>query len=309
LNPRLTIAICTFNRAALLDDALRSYAAMRKPSEIPVELLVVDNNSSDETAAVVRRWAGRSQAPLRYVFERPQGLSRARNRAVEEAAGDWIWFVDDDVYFADGWLDGVRDGLALFPDASVLAGRVVPAFDSQRPSWLPASALGYYGMTEFGNEPRWLDDAEDPVGANTAFRKSVLREVGPFRLDLGRVADGLTSCEEIDVVRRLRARGHRAAYVAHAEVLHRVTDERATMSWLRRRAYWGGVSCVLVDGKSRGAARWKLMCQAAERVRDVVRGALTKGLGHDAQIDYARQLGNARQYVTEALRIPRLLRS
>ena len=95
----LSIAICTFNRAALLDDALRSFAATDKPSGLPFELLVIDNNSNDSTRSVVEGWATRSEFPLRYIFEGKQGVSPARNRAVKEATGHWIWYVDDDVYF------------------------------------------------------------------------------------------------------------------------------------------------------------------------------------------------------------------
>jgi hypothetical protein len=83
----------------------------------------------------------------------------------------------------------------------------------------------------------------------------VLDEIGPFRADLGRIGDGLLSSEETEVVDRLWARSHLVAYAPRAEVRHRVTAERTTMSWLRRRAYWGGVSYVLTDDVSNGSSR------------------------------------------------------
>jgi len=298
----LSIAICTFNRAALLDDALRSFAATDKPSGIPFELLVIDNNSGDNTRSVVERWVARAGFPLRYVFEGKQGLSQARNRAVKEAAGHWIWYVDDDVYFSPGWLEGVLEGVRFFPRASVLAGRVAPAFEPAQPSWLPPSALPYYSMTSFGDEPRWLEPTEYPVGANAAFRRSVFEEVGLFREDLGRSADSLFSSEETDMVIRLYERDHKIGYVPGAEVRHRIPEDRATMSWLRKRAYWGGVSWVLTDGATRGSSRFGLLRKAAWMIQGVGRTALRKGLGLDKQIEYAWQLGMARQYLAEAAR-------
>jgi glycosyltransferase involved in cell wall biosynthesis len=309
-DPLLSIAICTCNRATLLDDALRSFAATAKPSGIAFELLVIDNNSRDRTRLVVEHWAARSEFPLRYIFEGKQGLSRARNRAVKEAVGHWVWYVDDDVYFSPGWLEGVREGMKLFPRASGLAGRVMPVFEPAQPAWLPSSALPYYGVTSFGDEPRWLGAAEYPVGANAAFRRSVFEEVGLFREDLGRSADTLFSSEETDMTIRLYARGHKVGYAPSAEVRHRIPENRATMSWLRKRAYWGGVSQVRADGTIRGSSRVALLCKAAWMVQNISRTVFQKGLGLDRQIAYAWQLGMVRQYLTEAARSgSRVLRS
>lgn len=299
---QLTIAICTFNRAALLDGTLRSFAETIKPSGAGFELLVIDNNSRDSTRSVVERRAARSGFPLRYIFEGKQGLSRARNRAVKEAAGDWIWYVDDDVYFTPGWLESALDGVRFFPQASALAGRIVPAFEPAQPNWLPPSALPFYGLTYFGDELRWLKPKEYPVGANTAFRRSVFDEVGLFKEDLGRIAHSLLSEEEREMVSRIYERGLKVGYVPGAEVQHRIGEDRARMSWLRKRAYWGGISLVLADGVTRGSSPTRLLRKAARTVRNVQREACTKGLGLDDQIRYAWELGKARQYLVEAAR-------
>jgi glycosyltransferase involved in cell wall biosynthesis len=298
----VSVAICTFNRAVLLDDALRSFAATDKPAGVPFELLVIDNNSADATRSVVERWAAQSEFPLRYVFEGRQGLSLARNRAVKEAAGQWIWYVDDDVYFSPRWLGSVVEGLTYFPRAAALGGRVVPAFDLAKPSWLPASALPYYGLTSFGDEPRCLQPTEYPVGANVGFRRTVFDEVGLFREDLGRRGNSLLSGEEVDMVIRLHERGHEVGYVPSAEVRHRIPQDRATVSWLRRRAYWGGISCVLTDGARRSAGCFKLLRKAAWMALGASSSTLRKGLGFDDQIGCAFRLGMARQYLVEAVR-------
>ena len=235
----LTIAVCTFNRSVLLRDALLSFDKVHKPVGALFELLIVDNNSHDQTRAIVESFAAAAAFPVRYVFEKKQGLSRARNRAVKEANGEWIWYVDDDVYFSEHWLEQALEGIRIFADASVLAGQVVPSFEAPRPEWLPDSLLPYYGLTTFGDRSRWLLLSEYPVGANVGFRKSIFAEVGLFKPSLGRIANSLLSCEETEVVTRLHNAGHKVGYVAGAEVRHRVVPHRARISWLRKRAYWG----------------------------------------------------------------------
>jgi GT2 family glycosyltransferase len=258
---------------------------------------------------VVHAWEEKDAFPVRYVFERELGLSAARNRALVEANGEWIWYVDDDVFFSPEWLVGALDGIHLFQSASVLAGRVVPAFDKGKPDWLPSSLLPYYGLTAFGDEPRWLASTEYPVGANAAFRRSVFAEVGLFDKNLGRRKDLLRSSEETDVVTRLYQHGHKVAYVPAAEVIHRVTESRATMAWLRRRAYWGGISFVLTGDAPTDPSRFQLVRRALRTIRDVIETAWKNGLGIEKQIDYTWQLGTARQYLIEAGRGPRPNRS
>ena len=303
----LTIAICTFNRAGLLDDALRSFDAVAKPHGLSFELLVVDNNSADDTCSVVQRWAKQSTFPVRYVFEAAQGLSRARNRAAREGLGQWIWYTDDDIYFSAGWLLGVVQALDSFPQASALAGRISLVFEPAKPHWLPFSMLPYYGLTSFGEKARWLEAMENPVGANTGFRRQIFAELGPFREDLGRVANLLVSGEESEMATRLYQRGDMIGYAPRAEVWHRVRGNRTTMSWLRKRAFWGGVSQALVDHSIGGSSRRQLIRKGSTIIRNVSKAALGGRLGPEDQVEYARKLGIARQYLIQLLRKRRVI--
>jgi glycosyltransferase involved in cell wall biosynthesis len=297
----LTIAVCTYNRARLLNDMLQSFAATIKPAGASFEVLIIDNNSRDDTRSVVEAWLGKSEFPIRYVFETRQGLARARNRAVEESRGDWIWYTDDDIYFSPGWLEQALRGTQIFPDASALTGRIVLEFEPVKPDWLPASVLPYYGMTTFGDQRRWLMPPELPVGANTAFRRRVFNNIGLFREDLGRVASSLISCEESEIAMRLHQRLYGIGYVPDAMVRHRVSSDRATISWLRKRAFWGGVSNVLLaQARTRCLSRRQLIKQGSEVIREVGRAALKNGFGVEDQLKYMRQLGVARQFLLEA---------
>jgi glycosyltransferase involved in cell wall biosynthesis len=300
--PVLSIAVCTLNRAALLDDALASLAVPGTRRGAPFEVLVVDNGSTDGTRSVGERWAARAAFPVRYVRETAPGLSAARNRAIREAAAEWLWYVDDDVLFSPGWLDGVLDGLRRFPDASALAGAVTLAFEPAAPAWLPAAALPYYGMTRLGDVPRRLGPTENPVGANMGFRRAVFDAVGLFSEGLGRTGETLRSCEETDLMDRLRQRGLVAAYVPAAEVRHRIRADRATMRWLRRRAYWGGITYVLTNGRAADGETAAALRLATDAIRTVARTALAHGFDPARQLDYAWQLGTAREYLARAVR-------
>lgn len=297
----MSIVVCTFDRAAILDDALQSFAAVERPEDASFELLVIDNNSADATRSVAERWAREAPFVLRYAFEPKQGLSHARNLAVREAAGEWIWYVDDDVLFSPEWLVGAVAALHRFAGAAVVAGRVVPVFEPAAPPWLPASALPFYGLTSFGEEARWLGQREYPVGANAAFRRAMLARAGLFRPDLGRVGSSLLSGEEIDMVLRMTEFGDGVGYTPLATVQHRVPAERVTMKWLRRRAFWGGISQVLAV-EMRSPRNWAGLLREAARTMWIATRGMLRGLNADNQIECAFRFGTAMQYVNELLR-------
>jgi glycosyltransferase involved in cell wall biosynthesis len=299
--PALTIAICTHDRADMLDRALASFASIEGSANEAVEVLVVDNASRDHTTAVVGAWMERRRFHLRHASEPRLGLSSARNRAVRQATGRWTWFVDDDVVFARTFLAAALDAVRTFEGVAAIAGKVTPRFEAPRPHWLGDSLLAFYGVTEFGERRRLLHGDERPVGANLAFRTDVLREIGPFRRDLGRVGSHLASSEETDVVMRLHERGLHVGYEPGAEVYHRVTAERVTMRWLCRRAYEGGASEVLTERATSEQGSVALLAGSARRAARAARLVLTSPLRPRSYIASAWQLGMARASVAAAL--------
>src|SRR5574338_167399 len=150
----LTIAICTWNRAPLLAMTLERLC---EPDVLTgsCEVIVVDNGSTDATPDVVARY--RDRLPLRTVRESEQGISPARNRALDEAAGAHLIYIDDDVLVGPGWLDAYRTAFRAHPDAGVFGGPIIARFLGTPPSWLvqalPLVASGYavreLGPSEF----------------------------------------------------------------------------------------------------------------------------------------------------------------
>jgi glucosyl-dolichyl phosphate glucuronosyltransferase len=249
-----TVIVCTHNRVDLLDACVRSIAAQRCDA-VELEIVVVDNASSDGTAAEVRRLA--EELPMvRPAFEGSVGLSRARNRGIAVARGEVLLFVDDDARADPGWLDAV---VAAYRDdeVSAVGGRVRLEYVGPRPRWVTSTVEERYSAFDKGREPRRLTGSQLPYGANMSVRRDVILELGGFSTDLGRVGPSLMSNEEQELFRRLVARGHAIAYEPRAVVGHLVTPERTTLRWVLRRAWAQGRSDVRVlRARSVRPPRW-----------------------------------------------------
>src|SRR6185503_14772930 len=117
----LSVIICTRDRASLLDRCLQRFK--ETPSD-GLELIVVDNNSSDDTKAVVQEFAESASFDVRYIFEHRTGLSHARNRGIAEASGSIIAFTDDDCLVDHQWVSRILNEFSADRSLAVLGGRV-----------------------------------------------------------------------------------------------------------------------------------------------------------------------------------------
>jgi hypothetical protein len=234
----LTVAVCTWNRATLLARTLAALTRLRIPAGLDWELVVVDNGSSDDTAAVVAGFADR--LPVRRLLEPRTGLSHARNAAVAAARGETIVWTDDDVLVEPEWLAAYAAALARWPDADVFGGPILPHFDEPPPTWLQRGlpqVANAYALLDLGPEPVLFDERRLPFGANYAIRTAAQRRV-PYSPELGRVGTALRSGEETMVVRALLAAGACGRWVPEARVAHLVPRARQNLRFLR--AYYRG---------------------------------------------------------------------
>lgn len=269
----VTVGICTWNRAKLLDETLGQLRELRIPSGVEWELLVVDNNSSDETPSVLARHSATSELPLRHFFEPAQGLSHARNSAVRHARGDLLLWTDDDVAVEPNWLAEYVKAAQQFPHASFFGGRIEPRFATEPPSWIRENWRWFSGMfaiLDFGKEVRPFSSDEVPYGANMAFRTEVLRS-RPFDTALGRVGGQLFGGDDTIYCEELLKQGHVGVWVGSAVVHHHVPTERMTWDYVRRwingavassirvspppGPYWFGIPRYLWRARARILAR------------------------------------------------------
>jgi len=246
---RATVAICTHNRAADLREALLSLLPQRFPGEF--EVIVVDNGSTDETAQAVAEFQRSAGFPVRYIFEERLGLSVARNRAIREARGEFVLFLDDDAVASSDWIGGIVSVFDMDPRIGCVGGKIEPAWEGGAPHWLPPENRTLYTILDYAERIVEMRPPAIPFGANVAFRMSVFDWTEPFREDLGRVGTNLLSSEESELIERIRARNS-VYYTPHASVVHKIPRSRISRRWLLRRIYWQGVSSAVSSRRKTG---------------------------------------------------------
>lgn len=241
-----TIAVCTRNRAALLAECLA--AALADTASVAGtagEILVVDNGSTDETRAVVERLsAAEPSATLRYLAEPRLGLARARNRALDEARGAVIAFLDDDAMVHPGWLRSCLDAFATYPIAAAVGGEILPRGAIDFPDWFRPPLTKVYSVMSLSVcscAPQPFPGEEHPLGASMAFRRTVF-ECRRFSPRLGRSGNDLISSEETEIFFALRQEGRAILYVPAMRVDHLIDPARLTEDWVIRRYWFDGVS-------------------------------------------------------------------
>ncbi|MFL6449637.1 MAG: glycosyltransferase family 2 protein [Bryobacteraceae bacterium] len=241
---KITVILCTYNRGETLANALSSAAGLIVPDSIDWDMLVIDNNSSDQTRDIVAEFSRRYPARFRYVFESRQGLCYARNTGVRQACGEIVAFMDDDVTVEPTWLQNLtsclHDG-----DCVGAGGRILPDRMFSPPPWVPVHeryALAPLVMFDVGSEPGQL--TEPPWGANMAFRKEVFTKHGYFRNDLGRRGNCLLGGEDTEFGRRLLEAGERLRYEPSAVVYHAISEKRLTKAYFLAWRFGRGRSLV-----------------------------------------------------------------
>ena len=238
---RYSIVIATYNRAGDLRGTLESLARLRPSGDW--ETIVVDNNSTDDTRAVVEAAAATFPAPLHYVFEKQQGRSPALNAGIRRAQGAIVVTTDDDVRVEPDWLDRAADGLNRL-GCDYVGGRVLPIWGAPRPAWLPDRGGKHWAviaLLDYGAEPIEFG-ARVPLGVNMAFRRGVFERVGLMDPNTGRKAGTLLGQEVREWCIRARAAGLRGFYIPEMVVRHIIPASRLTRQYYRRWFYWRGIS-------------------------------------------------------------------
>lgn len=248
-----TVLIATYNRSSLLAEAMEAILEQETAPGFEWELLVVDNNSGDDTARVVESYARRSAVPVRYVFEKQQGKSNALNTGLAHARGSIVVFTDDDVLVPKDWVATAQEVLERWT-ADVAGGRILPKWDAPPPIWLLKNPQlrGWLALMEA--------EAPQPVelpmrgpgriwGANMVFRRSVLDQIGLFDVRLGPNGTRPVNFEDVDMVERALRGGRKAVYDPKLVVYHRIPSGRMQKSYFRRWAFVSGRAARL-----RGAA-------------------------------------------------------
>lgn len=228
-----SIIVCTFNRAKSLRDTLRALKAQQPVAGGEWEVIVVDNNSKDDTQQVIAEFQ-RKWPLLRYEFEGKQGLSHARNRGIATALGDILLFTDDDVLPEPDWLEATLSGLEKY-NADACGGYIAPIWESPPPDWLTERFHGFLAVrTDRSDDYAITSASQAPFGANMAFRREVLQKVGGFDTRRGRKGNVLASGEDGELFERILSAGLKVVFLGQSRVHHKVESFRLTKRYFRR---------------------------------------------------------------------------
>ena len=231
----ITVAICTWNRADILRITLENLTRLNTPAGAQWELVVVDNNSSDATGEVLEEFLDR--LPLRIIHEPVQGLCRARNRAIHEARGEYIFWTDDDVAPEVDWLETTLDAFVA-NDADFVYGIIRPLWEGEPPEWYDASLNGKFAVLDLGEQPFVATSSEQTFyGANHAARKSCYGEIGGYLEDIGLLADSSGGQDDTELFDRALAADKKIVYEPRSIVWHMIDPKRCHKRYHRRRTW------------------------------------------------------------------------
>lgn len=231
----VSVVISTYNRCQLLEGALGALLA-QSTRQIDYEILLVDNNSSDQTRAVVEALAAKNPQKLKYLFEARQGLSYGRNTGIAAAKAPIIAFTDDDVRVAEDWVWQIKTGFENNPDIDFLGGKVVPRWPAEPPPWLTRPNWSPLALLDYGDGRFYVDSGKQLclIGANFAFRRTAFDKVGLFKTDFQRVKDGIGSLEDHEMLLRIWRAGGRGLYLPELVVKAEIEPDRMEKKYHRK---------------------------------------------------------------------------
>jgi glycosyltransferase involved in cell wall biosynthesis len=217
---------------------------MKVPAGILWEVIVIDNNSSDNTQEKVLSYNfNNHQAPLRYIKEGNQGVAFARNRGIQESTGEVIVFMDDDEIADTLWLLKILEPFNT-SSADCVGGRILVQYPDgyKKPAWLLDELEGFIGKLDYGGEkPRLLDDPETPVfTGNSAFSRRVFKEAGLFNTQLGRRGAQTFGGEDVEMSGRILKAGYSIFYQPEAVIYHIIGPDKLKKKYFRKLHFFDG---------------------------------------------------------------------
>ena len=236
--PEISVAVCTYNRTDVLPKCLESLADQTISAEF-FEVMIIDNNSTDDTKKIALDFCTK-HANFKYIFEEKQGLSQARNRAINEARGEYLAYIDDDAIADKKWVESILNCFTQ-TDADVVGGPVKSFIDTEKiPRFYDAKNHDFY----CGNERKRLQPPNFSFGfsgCNTCFKKSLFYELGNYLTDFGMIGNKQRMGEDSEMGYRLLKAGKIFYYEPGMKIDHHIRMNNITFVGLLKRSYDTGI--------------------------------------------------------------------
>ena len=245
----MSVVVCTYDRCKSLKRTLKSFNEVVFPEGYSWELVLVDNNSKDETKIIAEEFKEESGLNVKYIFEEKPGLSHARNQGIKQAKGEIIAFTDDDVIVDRYWLSNIERAFEEH-DVSCVGGKILPIWEIPKPEWLMPQLHYILALLDRGDKPFYL---ESPIiwGANFSVKADIFGKYGGFDTNLGRIPGRLFAGEETEFARRILNEGEKILYDPNAVVYHYIPSDKISKRYFRKWKYDQGILRASLRGISK----------------------------------------------------------
>jgi Glycosyltransferases, probably involved in cell wall biogenesis len=217
----------------MLGITLKSFIEQEYPKDL-YEIIVVDNNSTDNTREIIEKWQNQSKVKLKYIFEQRQGVHYARNTAAKNALGNILYFTDDDMIATSNLLKNLINVFKKNENIGSATGRVLPKWSVTPPEWI--KQLCYNANLSLNDKGHHLFVSSEDIGVfscHQAILKEVFFQSGGFNPEntAGEwIGDGETGLNI-----KIKELGYNFAYVGNSIIYHMIPQARMTQEYLNKR--------------------------------------------------------------------------
>ena len=233
----LSIIICSYNRASYISGALDSLYHQSAGLD-NFEAIIVDNNSTDNTAEVFKQWrSSHANGSFTYLTESKQGASFARNTGAEGAKGQWLCFMDDDAIANSNYVENIIKHIKTKPEAIGFGGRIIPKYIPSAPEWMSYYVSSLVGNFDYAPTACAFENGKYPLESNMIVKKDIYDSIGGFNTQLPGVVGTLRiGGEGKELFYKILALGHTIYYDPAICVHHVVEVKKLTPEYMYRVA-------------------------------------------------------------------------
>ena len=231
-----TVAIPTYNGANRWPLVLEKLRSQINIENISWEVIIVDNNSSDNTSKIVQDYQSRFSefVSIRYLFEPQQGAAFARLKAIKEAKGTYIGFLDDDVLPEKNWIYAAYSFCQAHPQAGAVGGQIHGDFEVEAPPEYKR-LYPFLSIREHGSKPRLFEPNKLnlPTTASLVISKKAGNESAPARPTLiRRIGKSMLGAEDYELLLYIHKNGWEIWYNPNMESYHKIPAHRLERGYL-----------------------------------------------------------------------------
>jgi len=293
----LSIVICSYNRASYISEALDSLYNQSTGLN-SFEAIIVDNNSTDNTADVFTQWrAINPNGSFSYLTEGQQGASFARNTGAAYAKGQWLCFMDDDAVATPDYVKNIIRHIETKPEAVGFGGRIIPKYIPAEPKWMSHYVSSLVGNFDYAPNACAFAPGKYPLESNMIVKKDIYKQIGGFNTSLPGVVGTLRiGGEGKELFYKILSLGHTIYYDPSICVHHVVEVKKLTPEYMYRVA----------SGIGRGEKARTLSISKGAYIKKIIEYIFKLGASVILGLKYILQLTPAKAWPVIQFRIDAL---